>query len=144
MSLRTAGTTLLVIALGLIQPAGPVMSAEPAKLGIGLGLTGPMAFLSQEYLKGLKAAVEVTNQEGGVGGGRKLELVVRDHKGVPSEAVAVAKRFIEQDRVDVVDIDLPSTVAIAAEAVTKPRRGARRSCSPTTTSASRPTSRPSC
>jgi branched-chain amino acid transport system substrate-binding protein len=31
----------------------------------------------------------------------------------------VTKRLIEQDRVDIVDIDLPSTVAIAAQAVTK-------------------------
>ncbi len=96
-----------------------VADPTPAKLGIGLGLTGPLAFLSQEYLKGMRAAVAVINKEGGVGGGRKLELVERDHKGIPSEAVAVTKRFIEQDRVDIVDIDLPSTVAIAAEAVTK-------------------------
>jgi branched-chain amino acid transport system substrate-binding protein len=67
----------------------------------------------------MRTAVDVVNREGGVGGGRKLELVERDHKGIPSEAVAVAKRLIEGDRVDIVDIDLPSTVAIAAQAVTK-------------------------
>jgi len=38
---------------------------------------------------------------------------------VPSEAVAVTKRLIEEDKVAIVDIDLPSTVAIAAEATTK-------------------------
>jgi len=111
-------STLLATAL-LAGSATPGMAAEPAKLGIGLGLTGPLAFLSQQYLRGMRAAVETINAEGGVGGGRKLELVERDHKGVPSEAVAVAKRFIEQDRVDIVDIDLPSTVAIAAQTVTK-------------------------
>lgn len=119
MRLRILGSTLLVIVLVLIQSASPVMPAEPAKLGIGLGLTGPLAFLSQQYLKGLRTAVEVANTEGGVGGGRKLELIERDHKGIPSEAVAVAKRFIEQDRVDIVDLDLPSTVNIAVQAVTK-------------------------
>jgi branched-chain amino acid transport system substrate-binding protein len=61
----------------------------------------------------------MVNAEGGVGGGRKVELVERDHKGIPSEAVAVAKRLIEQDRVDIVDLDLPSTVPIAVQAVTK-------------------------
>jgi branched-chain amino acid transport system substrate-binding protein len=94
-------------------------AAETVKLGIGLSMTGPLAFLSQQYLQGMKAAVEVVNKAGGVGGGRMLELVVRDHKGVPSEAVAVTKRLIEEDKAAIVDIDLPSTVAIAAESVTK-------------------------
>jgi branched-chain amino acid transport system substrate-binding protein len=121
MTLRRLGVALaaVLVAAGALAGVGIAADPAPAKLGIGLGLTGPLAFLSQEYLKGLKAAVEVVNQDGGVGGGRKLELVVRDHKGVPSEAVAVTKRLIEQDRVHVVDIDLPSTVAIAAQAVTK-------------------------
>lgn len=120
MRSRRFGLVLSVLAM-LSLAVGGANAADPpaAKLGIGLGLTGPLAFLSQEYLKGMRTAVDVVNREGGVGGGRKLELVERDHKGVPSEAVAVAKRFIEQDRVDVVDIDLPSTVAIAAQPVTK-------------------------
>ncbi len=113
----------LVVSLLAVLPlaVGVTNAADQpsAKIGIGLGLTGPLAFLSQEYLKGMKAAVDVVNREGGVGGGRKLELVERDHKGVPSEAVAVVKRFIEQDRVDIVDIDLPSTVSIATQPVTK-------------------------
>jgi branched-chain amino acid transport system substrate-binding protein len=117
-------TILLSILLALSLSGTSALAADPApaKIGIGLGLTGPLAFLSQEYLKGMRTAVDVINREGGVGGGRKLELVERDHKGIPSEAVAVAKRLIEQDRVDIVDIDLPSTVAIAAQAVTKQAR----------------------
>lgn len=115
---------ILAVALLTALAAGPARAAEPtpAKLGIGLALTGPLAYLSQQYLKGMRAAVDVINREGGVGGSRKLELVERDHKGIPSEAVAVAKRFIEGDRVDIVDIDLPSTVNIAVQGVTKQAR----------------------
>lgn len=94
-------------------------AAETVKLGVGLSMTGPLAFLSQQYMQGMKAAVEHINKSGGVGGGRVLELVIRDHKGVPSEAVAVAKRLIDEDKVAIIDIDLPSTVAIAAQAVSK-------------------------
>lgn len=118
--LRALASLVLIAVLAV--PLTGVRAAEPARLGIGLGLTGPLAFLSQQYLKGMRAAVEMVNAEGGVGGGRKLELVERDHKGIPSEAVAVAKRFIEHDRVDIVDLDLPSTVPIAAQAVTKQAR----------------------
>ncbi len=115
-----SGLVLSVLAI-LLLAVGGAKAADPAaaKIGIGLGLTGPLAFLSQEYLKGMRAAVDAVNREGGLGGGRKLELVERDHKGIPSEAVAVAKRFIEQDRVDIVDIDLPSTVSIATQPVSK-------------------------
>jgi branched-chain amino acid transport system substrate-binding protein len=108
-----------IAAFSVLLAGSHAGAAETVKIGIGLSLTGPLAFLSQQYLQGMKAAVAVVNKEGGVGGGRMLELVPRDHKGVPSEAVAVTKRMIEEDKVAIVDIDLPSTVAIAAESVTK-------------------------
>lgn len=107
------------IAAALLSAVPAAEAAEPARLGVGLSMTGPLAYLSQQYVQGMKAAVDFVNRNGGVGEGRPLELVIRDHKGVPSEAVAVAKRLIEEDKVDVVDIDLPSTVAIAAQAVTR-------------------------
>ena len=103
----------------VLATASIAQAAETVKIGIGLSLTGPLAFLSQQMLQGMKAAVEHVNTSGGVGGGRTIELVVRDHRGVPSEAVAVTKRLIEEDKVAIVDIDLPSTVAIAVQAVTK-------------------------
>ena len=110
----------LGIAAVAVLLAGSVAgAAESVKLGVGLSMTGPLAFLAQQYLQGMKAAVDVINKAGGVGSGRVLELVVRDHKGIPSEAVAVTKRLIEEDKAAIVDIDLPSTVAIAAESVTK-------------------------
>ena len=111
--------TLVCGISALVLTAMPAHSAEAVKLGVGLSMTGPLAFLSQQMLQGMKAAVDNVNKSGGVGGGRIIDLVVRDHKGVPSEAVAVTKRLIEEDKVAIVDIDLPSTVAIAAEAVTK-------------------------
>lgn len=110
---------LAIAACSVLLAGALANAAETVKLGIGLSMTGPIAYLSQQYLQGMKAAVDVVNKAGGVGGGRMLELVVRDHKGVPSEAVAVTKRLIEEDKAAIVDIDLPSTVAIAAEAVTK-------------------------
>ena len=108
-----------IAAFSVLLAGSLANAAETIKLGVGLSMTGPLAFLSQQYLQGMKAAVEVVNKAGGVGGDRMLELVVRDHKGVPSEAVAVTKRLIEEDKAAIVDIDLPSTVAIAAEAITK-------------------------
>jgi branched-chain amino acid transport system substrate-binding protein len=78
--------TLACGVAALALAAMPARAAEPVKLGVGLSITGPLAFLSQQMLQGMKAAVDNVNKSGGVGGGRTLDLVVRDHKGVPSEA----------------------------------------------------------
>ena len=67
MTMRALVSLLLIAALAF--PTGGAVANEPAKLGIALGLTGPLAFLSQQYLKGMRAAVEMMNAEGGVGGG---------------------------------------------------------------------------
>jgi branched-chain amino acid transport system substrate-binding protein len=93
--------------------------AEPVKIGVGLPLTGPLAFLGTEFLKGSQLAAEEVNKAGGILGGRKIELVVRDHKGIPAEAVTLAKRLIAEDKVSVIDIDLPSSANIAVHVVSK-------------------------
>ena len=41
---------------GLLIPTG--WGAEPVKIGIGLPLTGPLAFLGTEFLKGSQLAAE--------------------------------------------------------------------------------------
>ena len=96
---------LMTLAIGLsIGNAQDV-----AKLGLGYAASGPSAFLSGQYRKGYEAAIDVANRDGPV----KFELVARDHRGLPSEAVAVAKRLIEQDGVKTIDMVLPSTVVFA-------------------------------
>jgi branched-chain amino acid transport system substrate-binding protein len=103
--------------LGSFLPAA--WAAPPVKIGVGLPLTGPLAFLGTEFLKGAQLAAEEVNKSGGILGGRKIELVVRDHRGIPAEAVTLAKRLIDEDKVSVIDIDLPSSVNIAVQVVSK-------------------------
>ncbi len=114
----------LILAFALLSfLASPIIptgwAAEPVKIGVGLGLTGPLAFLSSEDLKGAQLAAEEINKAGGILGNRKIELVVRDHKGIPAEAVTVAKRLIFEDKVAILNIDLPSSVSIATQVVSK-------------------------
>jgi len=101
----------------LFIPGG--WGAEPVKIGLGLPLTGPLSFMGTEFLKGSQLAAEEVNKAGGILGGRQIELVVRDHKGIPAEGVAVAKRLITEDKVSIIDIDLPSTTNIAVHVVSK-------------------------
>ncbi len=111
---------IAAFAFGSFLPAG--WSAEPVKIGLGLPLTGPLAFLGNEFLKGSQLAAEEVNKAGGILGGRKIELVVRDHKGIPAEGVTLAKRLIAEDKVAIIDIDLPSSTNIAVHVVSKEQK----------------------
>ena len=115
---KTIVVTVLGCALAFTAAGTASAADQTVKVGIGLPLTGQIAFLGQQFLQGAKVAAEVINENGGIHG-RKLELVVRDHKGIPSEAVSVAKRLIYEDHVKVVDVDLPASATIAVEGVTK-------------------------
>ena len=79
----------LVLALG----AGPAAAQAPIKVGeinsysgIGAPFTGP-------YKAGVEMAVEEINAKGGVLG-RKLEVLFRDDKGQPAEAVKHAQELV--------------------------------------------------
>jgi len=84
----------LILALG----AAPAAAQAPIKLGeinsysgIGAPFTGP-------YKAGVEMAVEEINAKGGVLG-RKLEVLFRDDKSQPAEAVKHAQELVESEKV---------------------------------------------
>jgi branched-chain amino acid transport system substrate-binding protein len=98
----------LLLALG----AAPAAAQAPIKLGdintysgIGAPFTGP-------YRVGVEMAVEEINASGGVLG-RKLEVVFRDDKGQPAEAVKHAQELVESDKVVMITGTFLSNVGLA-------------------------------
>jgi branched-chain amino acid transport system substrate-binding protein len=98
----------LLLALG----AAPAAAQAPIKLGdintysgIGAPFTGP-------YRVGVEMAVEEINARGGVLG-RKLEVVFRDDKGQPAEAVKHAQELVESDKVVMITGTFLSNVGLA-------------------------------
>ena len=67
-------------------------------LGMYSSLTGPLASTGTPALEGLQTWVEDVNARGGIGG-RQVRLIDYDDAGSPEEAVAAARRLIEQDQV---------------------------------------------
>jgi branched-chain amino acid transport system substrate-binding protein len=90
----TAASTLLGIAL-----AAPAL-AQGIKIGFNAPLTGFAAADGASSRAGAELAVQEINAAGGVAG-RKLELVVYDDAASPKDAVPIAKKMIEQDKVTV-------------------------------------------
>ncbi|MBI4269785.1 MAG: ABC transporter substrate-binding protein [Candidatus Rokubacteria bacterium] len=106
---------LLLLALALPQGAE---AQKPIKVGFPMILSGPGALFGTPALKGAEMFVEEINAKGGVLG-RKLELLPRDTKGKPDEAVRVSRELILKDGVDFLVGTLTSAEGPAVSVVAK-------------------------
>ena len=88
---------LVVVLSSLVLPWTPAQ-AQTIKIGHEVALTGPNATWGQSEANAVKMAVEKVNAQGGVLG-RKLEIIAYDNRADRLEAVNVAKRLVEQDKV---------------------------------------------
>ncbi len=94
LALLVAGTATLAAA-GTPAPAG---SLSPLKVGVYGALTGNFASSGKDTLNGLTLFLKSINY---TVGGRKIAVIVEDTAGDPNNALAKARKLVEQDRVDV-------------------------------------------
>src|SRR4030081_1272676 len=88
-------------------------SKETVKIGLSAALSGGSAASGEAIKRGLQIAIDEINAKGGVLGGRKLELVVRDDEGNPQKGVTIARELVEREKVVAVFGGLHTTVALA-------------------------------
>jgi branched-chain amino acid transport system substrate-binding protein len=74
------GLVLLCCGMAVAQEKDPIILGLHADLSSGSALAG------EAIRRGAWLAISEINEQGGLLGGRKLELVVRDHHGVPTRA----------------------------------------------------------
>jgi branched-chain amino acid transport system substrate-binding protein len=84
-----------VVGLSCAKKAGKV---PVIKIGALFAVTGPAAFLGAPEAKTARMVADELNAKGGAGGFR-IELIIRDTKGVAENAVSFARQLIEEDRV---------------------------------------------
>jgi len=104
--------SLLSVALAAAGPA-LAQSKEPVKIGLSAAVSGGSAASGEAIKRGLQIAIDEVNAKGGVLGGRKLELVVRDDEGNPQKGVTIARELVEREKVVAVFGGLHTTVALA-------------------------------
>ncbi len=104
--------SLLSVALATAGPA-LAQSKEPVKIGLSAAVSGGSAASGEAIKRGLQIAIDEINAKGGVLGGRKLELVVRDDEGNPQKGVTIARELVEREKVVAVFGGLHTTVALA-------------------------------
>ena len=109
---RRAVLRLGAAALGL-GLAGPLLAAEPIKIGLVTALSGQSAKAGEAITRGLTIAIDEINAKGGLLGGRQLELVRRDDEANPAKGQVAARELIFKEKVAVLFGGLDSPVALA-------------------------------
>ena len=92
----------------------PSMAADPVKLGLVAALSGPSAQSGEAITRGLTVAMNEINANGGILGGRMIELVRRDDESSPPKGVIAARELIFNEKVAAFfgGIDSPVSLAI--------------------------------
>src|SRR5712691_9330072 len=107
----------MFLTVGLWPHAAPAQSREPVKIGLAAAVSGGSAASGEAIKRGIQIAMDEINAKGGVLGGRKLELVVRDDEGNPAKSVTIARELVEREKTVAVFGGLHTTVALAQVAV---------------------------
>ncbi|TEB12922.1 ABC transporter substrate-binding protein [Pelotomaculum propionicicum] len=71
----------------------------PVKVGVVLPLTGDFAAYGKMGLNGARMAVNEINENGGLLGGRKIELFIEDNQTDPGVSITKARKLIQEDDV---------------------------------------------
>src|SRR3989442_2194810 len=105
---------LLTFAVALTATTAPAQQAKPPVVVALVAATSGGSALSGEAIKrGLTIAIDEINARGGVLGGSKIELVIRDEEGNPSKGVTAARDVIEREKAVAVFGGLHSPVGLA-------------------------------
>lgn len=115
--------SFVVAAVTLGLAAGPLAAEaqKPIKVGFPMPLSGPAALYGDPALKGAQLFVEELNARGGVLG-RRIELLPRDSKANPDEAVRVSRELVLRENADFLVGTLTSAEGPAVSVVAKENR----------------------
>lgn len=102
----------ILIAIAMLLLATGCQKHEPIKIGFVGGITGTNSSLSISGRNAVMFAVDEVNKAGGING-HPIELIIKDDKETPEEAIAADKAFI-QEGVPVVIGHYISAVATAS------------------------------
>jgi branched-chain amino acid transport system substrate-binding protein len=109
----TAQRMSMAAAAAFLWLGSSAVAQDTIKLGFFGPLTDRFAALGLDAKKGADLALKQVNAAGGVNG-RKIELIAYDDRGNRAEAVAVARKLIEQDKVVAIVGGSLSLTSIAA------------------------------
>jgi branched-chain amino acid transport system substrate-binding protein len=121
-SVLRSSAVLLLTALALGGTPTSALAQEPIKLGAIFSQTGKLTFLGIPSANAVRLAVNEINDRGGVTvGGKptKIELIMRDDRGVAAEAVSAAVELITKHNVRYIFGPIGTVVGMPVVEVTR-------------------------
>src|SRR5215467_13544286 len=116
LTMLKAFKTVVLAAVAAIALAAPSFAQAPIKIGVLTPLSPPGdASAGQLIVRGAKMGAEEVNAQGGILGGRKIELVIEDDAGTPEKGVAGLRKLASQDKVVAVVGQFHSSVMEATQ-----------------------------
>lgn len=107
----------LLAAAIAVAPAQAQISDDVVKIAILTDLTG---LYSDNTGKGTVTATQMAVEDfGGTVLGKKIEIVVADHQNKADVAASVARKWIDEEKVDVITSVANSAVALATQGITR-------------------------
>jgi branched-chain amino acid transport system substrate-binding protein len=111
MPVITRLAAILAVVAASMAFSASVRAADPVRIGL---IDPTKTLVGKQNVDGAQLAAEMLNNDGGVLGGRKIELVVYDTNFSPPDGVAAVQRLLTQDEVKIVVGEISSSVALAA------------------------------
>ena len=113
MARRTLLSMLVLVVLAATVVPGFSQAKPPVVVALVAAMSGGSALSGEAIKRGLTVAIDEINARGGVLGGRKIDLVIRDEEGNPSKGVTAARDVIEREKAVTVFGGLHSPVGLA-------------------------------
>ncbi|HUL01702.1 MAG TPA: ABC transporter substrate-binding protein, partial [Gemmatimonadales bacterium] len=108
--------SLMLAASAAVMLVAPAFAQAPIKIGVLTPLSPPGdSGAGQLIVRGAKMGAEELNAQGGILGGRKIELVIEDDAGTPEKGVAGLRKLASQDKVAAVIGQFHSSVMEATQ-----------------------------
>ncbi|MFA6222831.1 MAG: ABC transporter substrate-binding protein [Desulfomonilaceae bacterium] len=118
-------SVMLVLGLAAVilftMTASPSLAEKPIKIGMIDCYTGGAAAFTKPALTAWKMVIDEFNAKGGLNG-RKIELVIRDDKFKPDEALSYARELVLKDNVDFLAGTTNSASALAVSEYAKQKK----------------------
>jgi len=111
----------LVIALSLALGLSPASAQKPIKVGLIDAFSGGAAAITKPSLIGWQIVIDEFNAKGGLNG-RKIELLVRDDKFKPDEALSHARELVLKEGVEFLAGTTNSASCLAISELVKKRK----------------------
>ncbi|MDY6882109.1 MAG: ABC transporter substrate-binding protein [Desulfatiglans sp.] len=112
---------LPILVILLTTTPGTATAEKPIKLGLIDAYSGAAAAFTKPNLNGWQMAVDEFNEKGGLKG-RTIEIITRDSKFKPDEAVSHARELILKENVSFLGGTISSSVALAISEFAKKKK----------------------